>query len=792
MKPAVAVTAALLIVVLLVSVALLLNNMLEVKTYEPKEVAPRVRLSTDARERNSDFPVDVVFSWCQETPERAALRRQYSGMQQEKTQEGGDRQAPLCTKDCEIHYAVKSVQRFMPWVRTIYVLTPQPQDPHIPGTQVVFNEQLCDDPAVVPTFNSHVVESLIHRIPNLAEQFVYFNDDTMVGQPLSKSTFFTEEGAPILYSERRYTPPLMVTNGYRYAWYNLTQLFKDKFKTGIYQQIHQATPLSRRACYEAEQAFAPLYDAVRHTRFRDKSNVPPVGLALNYGLIKGSVIRRNPNKEGLKHVNIYRKLTLKRVKSLQTSPPHLFCLNYVPNERTWMAVRPYLESLFQDTSVTTHPAPVVPKRIWQTWHTKQLPPQMALTVRKLVDAYPDFQYVLMDDNECAKFIELHFPLPVSHAFQDLIPGAFKADLWRLCVLYMLGGVYLDIKFAPVNAEVLHSLLGGNHFVRDKTRSKVTGIYNGFMVCVAGDTRLLQCIHQIVENVRLRYYGTNSLAITGPHVLNKFVDPSGEDVDLVYNSRSVNHRFIQDGSTQEKLLVSYPAYNAEQKRTQTAPYYTQLWNENKVYAFGQLPSGLHLHFVEIGTSDFNTCIQDATDGTWGMSVEAVASYFNKLPDKPGVRKVHQAVSDRSGTIDIYYIPPATIQQLRLPHWVRGSNSVNKVHPKVLRELQTRKIVNPESYFAKDTVRVTDMETLLKEQNVATFQYLKLDTEGHDCVILQSLLRACERNRAWFPRKILFETNLLTPTKEVDETCALFEQQGYKVKRGKPDSQMFRQW
>jgi FkbM family methyltransferase len=164
----------------------------------------------------------------------------------------------------------------------------------------------------------------------------------------------------------------------------------------------------------------------------------------------------------------------------------------------------------------------------------------------------------------------------------------------------------------------------------------------------------------------------------------------------------------------------------------------------------------------------------------------------LPDKPGVRKVHQAVSDRSGSIDIYYIPADTIEQLRLPQWVRGSNSVNKVHPKVLRELQTRKIVNPESYFAKDTVRVTDMETLLKEQNVATFQYLKLDTEGHDCVILQSLLHACQRNRAWFPRKILFETNFLTPKKNVDETCALFEQQGYKVKRGQPDSQMFRQW
>lgn len=793
MKPAVAATAAVLMVVLLVSVALLVNNMLAVKSNEPQLPPKQVRLHTDG---SYTFPVDVVVTWCQETPERAATRRHYDGTQRNKTHEGGDRRAPLCTTDCEVHYAVKSVQRFMPWVRTIYVLTPRPQDPHIPGTVLVFNEQLCDDPAVVPTFNSHVVESFMHRIPHLAEQFIYFNDDTMVGQPLSKSTFFTEEGFPILYSEGPYTPALILTDGYRHAWYNLTRLVKTQFNTSTYQQIHHATALSKRACYEAERAFAPLYAKVRTTRFRDKTNVPPVGLALNNGLIQGTVARRHPAKEGLRYFSIYRKLTPRRLKRLKAAQPHLLCLNYVPDEQAWSIVRPYLNELFQHQHAVLPPAltasTVVPKRIWQTWHTKELPPKMAATAQKMIHAHPDFHYVFMDDNECALFIDSNFAGNVSHAFQDLIPGAFKADLWRLCVLYKYGGVYLDIKFAPVHAQVLQSLLGGNHFVRDKIRGNVTGIYNGFMVCVPGDPRLLQCIHQIVEHVQLRYYGKNSLTITGPHVLHKFIDPSGEDVDLLYNSKSTTHRFIQDNSTRQKLLVSYPAYNAEQKRTQAAPYYEQLWKENKVYAFGQLPSGLHLNFLEIGTSDFNTCIQDATHGTWGMSVEAVASYLKRLPDKPGVRKVHQAVSDRSGTIDIHYIPPETIQQLQLPKWVRGCNSVNKVHPKVLRELQTRKIANPESYFATDTVRVTDMETLLKEQNVATFEYLKLDTEGHDCVILQSLLDACQRNRAWFPRKIVFETNILTPKEDVDKTCALFQQQGYRVKRGTPDSLMFRQW
>ena len=797
MKPAVAVTAALLIVVLLVSVALLLNNMLTVKTYEPQRVTQQggVRLHTGAT-KPYDFPVDVVFTWCKETPERAALRKQYKRTQANKTREGADRQAPVCTSECEIHYAVKSVRRFMPWVQTIYVFTPQPQDPQIPGTVVIFNEQLCDDPAAVPTFNSHVVESWMHRIPNLAEHFIYFNDDMMVGQPLHKSMFFTPQGKPILYKQKQYRKPLLLTNGFEYAWYNLSKLWEKRYpKQPVWEQIHQASALTLQLCLDAEDAFSSLYAAVRATRLRDKTNVPPVALALNYGAVRKQVEVVDPAKVGVAHVNLYRRIQRAHLQSLVAHPPHFFCVNNVPNVETWALVRGYLDALFVDRSlVALPPSPraSVPRRIWQTWHTKELPRDMQVCVQKVREAHPDFDHVLMDDRECDQFIQSNYAADVSHAFQELIPGAYKADLWRLCVLYKFGGIYLDIKFSPAYGKFFHPLLTGSHFVRDKARRGVTGIYNGFMVCAPGDARLMRCIDEIVKHVQLRFYGSNSLAITGPQVLNKFVDPHGDDVDLAYNSTSVNHRFIQDAASKEKLLVSYPAYNAEQKETQTAPYYTELWRHSKVYAFGNLPSGLHLHFLEIGTSDFDTCIQDATDATWGMSVEAIAFYLNRLPDKPGVKKVQQAVSNHTGSIDIYYTPLDVIQRLGLPNWVRGSNSVSKPHAKVLQEMKKRRIVNPESYFAKDSVRVTDMETLLKEQNVSTFQYLKLDTEGHDCVILQSLLRACERNKAWFPRKILFETNMLTSKAEVDMTCALFKQQGYTIKRGKHDSEMIRQW
>jgi len=41
-------------------------------------------------------------------------------------------------------------------------------------------------------------------------------------------------------------------------------------------------------------------------------------------------------------------------------------------------------------------------------------------------------------------LRTHFPSPVLEAYQAMKPGAFKADLFRYCVLLITGGVYADV------------------------------------------------------------------------------------------------------------------------------------------------------------------------------------------------------------------------------------------------------------------------------------------------------------------------------------------------------------
>ena len=92
----------------------------------------------------------------------------------------------------------------------------------------------------------------------------------------------------------------------------------------------------------------------------------------------------------------------------------------------------------------------IPLNIFQTWHSKILPVGMAQSVLMIKKLNPRFKYFLFDDNDCLEFIKNNYDENVLNAYNSLIPGAYKADLWRYCILYKKGGLYLDIKYRPLD------------------------------------------------------------------------------------------------------------------------------------------------------------------------------------------------------------------------------------------------------------------------------------------------------------------------------------------------------
>ena len=90
-------------------------------------------------------------------------------------------------------YWFRSVERYAPWVRTIHFVTCGHVPPWLnlkhPQLHFVRHEDYIP-PQYLPTFSSHTIELNIHRISDLAEHFVYFNDDMFLASPVKPTDFF--------------------------------------------------------------------------------------------------------------------------------------------------------------------------------------------------------------------------------------------------------------------------------------------------------------------------------------------------------------------------------------------------------------------------------------------------------------------------------------------------------------------------------------------------------------------------------------------------------------------------
>jgi mannosyltransferase OCH1-like enzyme len=225
---------------------------------------------------------------------------------------------------------------------------------------------------------------------------------------------------------------------------------------------------------------------------------------------------------------------------------------------------------------------IIPRDIYQTWYTKDLPKKMRERVNLLKRQNPEFNHHLFDDNDCREFIKQHFKPDVVHAFDSLIPGAYKADLWRLCVLFIRGGIYMDIKFTCVNGFRLIALTEKNHFVKDRP---INSIFNSLIVSEKGNIFLFKAIRNIVSNVNKRFYGSTPLCPTGPRLLGKIAirnNFQGVNIDL-------NHyRYGGYIIYKKRFIISteYPEYNNERTNTYkkiNTKRYDKLWTERAIYA-----------------------------------------------------------------------------------------------------------------------------------------------------------------------------------------------------------------
>ena len=140
-----------------------------------------------------NFDIDFVIMWVNPYDE-LWLREKAKYNIQEKNQFANDRNYAARYRDWDnLQYWFRGVEKFTPWVRKIHFVTwrtvPSWLNTEHPKLQIVLNRDIlpadCD-----PVFSPNPLETNLHRIPGIAEHFIYFNDDMFVINHMEPSDFY--------------------------------------------------------------------------------------------------------------------------------------------------------------------------------------------------------------------------------------------------------------------------------------------------------------------------------------------------------------------------------------------------------------------------------------------------------------------------------------------------------------------------------------------------------------------------------------------------------------------------
>lgn len=267
----------------------------------------------------SDRPIDLVYTWVDgDDPAHQRLAQHYANRPPDLN--------PERTRDVYtlLRYSLRSIDRFAPWIRQVYLVTCRPQKPDWllldhPGVTVIHHDELFDNPAYLPTFSCHCIESYIHRIPGLSDYFLYMNDDFLLGAPVVLDDFLTPDGRLLVYGtifgERI---PFLYDN-----WCNDLISFLQHTPLLIYKPYYE----------EMLAQWAKPVHEMRSRRFRTRQDIMMHGLYRYYTLkYQGQASLAVPAYRLMKSY-VFHKITNallvqeKAFARIRAKRPKFYCLN---------------------------------------------------------------------------------------------------------------------------------------------------------------------------------------------------------------------------------------------------------------------------------------------------------------------------------------------------------------------------------------------------------------------------------------------------------------------------------
>ena len=256
------------------------------------------------------FEVDAVITWVDGAdPVHRAKRERHLALAEADAlaearaplhDNGTNPHRWLCSD--ELNYCVRSIANNAPWVRRIWIVT-DAQTPEIMQLppEIAAKISIVDHSEIfagyddaLPTFNSLSIETMLWRIPGLAEHVLYFNDDVFLTAPVTRSDFFAGDG-PVLSGQWADHSDL-VACGVRRDDASMLNHFNQIIAAQmigytadqVFESAHVVHPMQRSVMVQLFDTYRDAFIANASFRFRDAGQFLPQSLHNHACLADGS------------------------------------------------------------------------------------------------------------------------------------------------------------------------------------------------------------------------------------------------------------------------------------------------------------------------------------------------------------------------------------------------------------------------------------------------------------------------------------------------------------------------
>ena len=168
---------------------------------------------------------------------------------------------------------------------------------------------------------------------------------------------------------------------------------------------------------------------------------------------------------------------------------------------------------------------------------------------------PDYQVKIYNEQEGEDFlVELYGENSDEvRTFRNLIPKAYKSDIWRYAVLYKKGGVWVDID--SVGYVPFDEIIGDNPVVLVREAYE-SGLINGFFATVPEHPLFKLCKDMTIHNTKNKLVpppptdspGSDFLTVSGPILMGRAAN--------IHFGRAEDAKFDEDEYRRRKMKMYY--------------------------------------------------------------------------------------------------------------------------------------------------------------------------------------------------------------------------------------------